>query len=226
MKNIRNLLAAALLAMLAAGCGQTMRIDVDALVRDGYTAPAGKPASYVLCPGFDLSRSKHTPLDGNDLQYQEFAMQTARMLEARGFAPASDPARPDLVIALSYGVRTREMKWISASPNYEYMPGNTWVVREPGHRREIITEPGQMVPTGTTVMQRHETEHVRAVELQAYRSGTPGKTRPEDLQWQLRAVSESENGDLREAFPILLKTMLPYAGQSTGRRITLKTAVK
>jgi hypothetical protein len=82
---------------------------VDARVDSLSSTTAGSKRTYVILPG-------NPDVQPLDLQFQEFKLQTERVLQYRGFIAAPDPETAELIIFLAYGLGTPSVSYDYLSP--------------------------------------------------------------------------------------------------------------
>jgi hypothetical protein len=96
-------------ACVGGGLFQVTDPPIDARVDSLSSTTAASKRTYVILPG----NAAVQPLD---LQFQEFKLQTERVLQYRGFSAAPDPETADLIIFLAYGLGTPSVSYDYLSP--------------------------------------------------------------------------------------------------------------
>jgi hypothetical protein len=108
-----KLAAAAFLGAAALGlsaCANTLNTEVSR-----YQAmPAPQGQSFVVVPGEGMAAN-------GGLEFQRYASIVAQQLAARGYTPAIDPQKANMVVQLGYGVDRGQMRYVSDPfPTYGY----------------------------------------------------------------------------------------------------------
>lgn len=203
-----------LAACLFAGCAQTYHLRVDALA-DPEVEQNGQ--SYVLENGFPDN-------PGSSLRYREVADYVDRALQARGFQPAGEESRADLLITVSASVSDPISDTeTSLEPMYYRSWGRSRVIRTPvvdkdGNVRVIssyIYSPPETYFGGYTSRDRSVVVYEKQLELTAR---TPDGTEA----WTLTVSSVDRNSDLRSYVPYLAAAATPYLGEATEGSIVVR----
>ena len=110
---LSKLAAAAFIGVAALGlsaCANTLSTEVSR-----YQAmPAPQGQTFVVVPGEGMAAN-------GGLEFQRYASIVAQQLAARGYTPALDPQKANMLVQLGYGVDRGQMRYVSDPfPNYGY----------------------------------------------------------------------------------------------------------
>lgn len=220
---MRNAVSSFMLSVLLAGCAtfgqRPFNVDVSGLTSQS----AHQYRTYIILPG----NKGVTP---DDLQFQEYAMDLSRALQADGFVPAKTGDHADVVIALSYGIGDPQAHQYSfALPIF----GQTGVASS--YSSGVINGYGNSASySGTTTympkygitgympIRREYTTYFRYVLISAYQLKPLLESKDLVELWQTAIGSTGSTGDMREVYPILIAAAFPYFATDTGKQIHVR----
>ena len=216
---MRNLIIISFIALLV-GCaatGQpTFYVSVDSLA----SPIASTKKTYLLIPG-------NKGISRGDLQFQEYENYLKRVLNAKGYTPASSQDDADLAIVLSYGIGDPQNQqysyslptWgktgVSSSNTYGTATtyGNTTSVNATTTYTPTYGVTGSTTHTGT------RTTFFRYALITGYDYLEFKQSQKEVQIWKTTISSTGSSGDLRRIFPILMAASAPYIATNTGQKI-------
>lgn len=185
------------LALLAlAGCGPAV-VSSNVLRFHTLNAPGGQGRTFAVVPD--------DKQQGN-LEFRAYADMVAKRMQAQGFRPVAENARPDLVVRIFYAVDDGRTE-IWTTPIYSY--NDYW-------RRYYGAAAAWPYPyydvtganTNSTTVYTHRLE-LTMVDGDAHRAG-----KKEDV-FEGRAVAERQTRDLVLTMPFLVEALFDnFPGQS------------
>lgn len=189
------------------GGGTFYTVEVSCLAARSF--PAG--ASYVILPG-------NQGVGLGDLQFNEYAMQTARMMALKGYRylPVEQKAIADMAIVLRYGISGPQQKFETVSrpqfgtSGYQFM-GDGYFAPVYGY-------------TGYANETEAHTEYIRFVSLTAVDPMSLKEgAMPVEL-WKAEMTSSGWCPDLRTVFPFMLTAGSSFLMGNTGASNSITVA--
>ena len=218
MKHLPTLLLIAVLALLC-GCETEPTTFGPSVLVNGLAAQnVNFVASFFILPG-------DKDVLPADLQFIEFAGILEKALIQRGFHRAASLDEADMAIYLAYGIGPPQERvysyslpvfgqtGVSSSTTYGTISGSQYGFGS-------FSSTTQYTPSYGVIGYRTQigshvtfTRHifVEAMDLTTYRS----QKKAVQL-WKTGIASTSQSGDLRLAFPVMVKAATPYFGVDTG----------
>lgn len=197
---------------------------------DSIVAPERrKPGNYYVIPGL----KKVSP---RDLQFREFAAQTARAMEFRGYGKAGSPAEAELLILLSYGIGAPKVEYeVVSSPVYDLVPSGTSTTVAQSNTRSSRFGSGLTTTTTSSTRQdmrlgvvgsssstRKRVEFDRFLQLVAIDAELYKQSGQFEEVWKTTVTSTGSGDDLRRAFPVMLAGAMRRIGVDTRGKQFLK----
>lgn len=216
-----KLVALIVITSLLSGCfGPMVNVSVDSISMSTYKKAKNK---YFLLPGNkDCSIS--------DLQFNEFAAYTDKVLQNEGFAKVTKLDDADIAILLTYGISDPQVYQYSYSVPILGQTGiassNTQGSVNTFGKTAIYSQSTSYTPSygivGSSTKVRTGILYARHLALSGYDLENFKKTRElKDVVevWSTKASSVGESGDLRRIFPVLLAASQEYIAINTGKNI-------
>lgn len=206
---------------LLTGCASTP--DFVRSVVDSYALPeAGIKNRYVL-----LSGVKDVGL--GDLQFQEFAGYTDRVLADRGFIKAESLESANIAIFLTYAIGDPQTyQYTYSIPTFgqtgtvsSQTTGNFSNSGGSTTYKGTTTYTPQYGITGYQAQTATGVNYTRFMSLEAYDVQAYLKENRMAQVWKISAVSTGPTGDLRYIVPYMATAIRPHVGTSTGRKVEM-----
>jgi hypothetical protein len=168
----------------------------------------------------------------DNLKYKEFSSYIHQALQLKGFVKTSSVRNADICITTNYMMSCpRSYDYNYSTPVYgqtgfssSYTNGSLQSYGNSATYSGVTTYTptygvvGSRQNSGTAI---HFTSVIKitALDLNAYR-----RTNKEEQLWVTTISSTDEQGDDRQAFPVMVAAAAPYFGVNTGREVTINIA--
>jgi hypothetical protein len=195
----------------------------------GHCAPGPVRVSVSALAAADAaSQTKFFILPANpgvqvtDLQFQEYAMEVARALVARGYEPAKTPDEATVLVMMAWSISApqshTQTRMVGSMQQQQVVDGVS-PPAAPGLPAQVRShtefQPVQ-TPTVETV-----TSYVRQVSLKGFDQAAYRQDKRVKELWQMTLTSEGSSNDLRAVFPALVAAGQPYLGKGTPKSVTI-----
>lgn len=190
------------------------------IIVDSISAGTVSGGSYTLVSGMPDVKT-------DDLYFQEFSNHFKPALDARGYRPVSQGEKPDITIALAYGLsdgRTNTQSY--STPVYGMVGGQTLNITETttdnaGASNKTTRQ--IYVPVSSRIIGR-ETHVYSYTTYNAFVILEARKITGEESSplWKTTVQLRTEKSDLRPIIAILANASAPYVGTNTGQAIMVK----
>jgi len=202
-------------SLLLCACASTYQVKVDAL-----TAP--RPVSAV---SYKIVNQDPT-VETDSLRYKEVANAVRTALSAKGMYEAPEDAKPDVIIALDYGIKPpRITEELRSEPIYATSPGRyTRQVVQTGTDRSgnpIMSVIGEDVPSESEYVGDKESmvpvvTYQKYLRLSARENKPAGEGRLPQEVWTVEVTSDGPDGNLRQSVPVMAAAAIGYIGRQTS----------
>lgn len=206
--------------LLTSGCVSFPTYEV---AIDSFSAGSQAGKRYVLHPAANT-------LPANDLQFQEFAAHTHRVLQQQGFKLAEDVGTADIAIFLAFSISGPLVNQYTYSTPIQGQIGTSTsyssgsVQTSPNTWQSSIQQNDKPI-YGTVAYQQHVgtyTTFTRQIVLQAVDLKTQYASQPPRQVWKTTILSTGSSGDFRRVFPIMLGAAAQFIGTNTGHQVELR----
>lgn len=209
-----------LTAVFLIGCGRQINVTVDSIC----STSAYEKKKYVLLPGNEGTSE-------DDLQFQEFAMYTDKILRAEGFVKATQIKDAEIAILLSYGISDPQFHhytysvpvWGQTGVSSSNSNGRVYMSNNSAYYSENTTYTPSYGVIGSSTHLETQVFFERYIVMKGFDLELFKKTdKIQDAReiWSTKINSIGECGDFRLIFPVLLIASEKDISKNTGGTIT------
>jgi hypothetical protein len=203
------------------GCATT-EVTVDSLAKPD----AENSVSYEI--------KNSNPLIADDsLRFKEASDYVRTALSGRGMYEAPPNVKPDLVVAVDYGIGPPQSKIeMITEPVYIEIPGRVRMERRvvgydrstgaPIYGTVTVQDPATTEFAGFREYEVTTTVYEKYLRLTARETAEAAEGRPTSEVWTVDVTSEGESRDLRKNLPILVAASIDYIGKDSHGQKTIK----
>lgn len=206
-----------LLVLLLTGCATRYTFKIDA-ISDGSMSGSG---SFYLVSG-------NADMKENDLRFKEAAEYVATALEGKGYTRASDIAKADMLVELSFSVgEPKDVLDVRHYPDTYWTPGLAYMISIPVYDSSgiLIAYENRTVyrpPRSYTRWEEHidtSTVYNKELTLTAYDNRLGASISEPQQLWSVTVSNLDYSENLRAYLPYLIAAALPYIGEDTGSQV-------
>jgi hypothetical protein len=201
-----------ILTAVFTGCAHYYRVVIDSI-------NSGTPAqnkSFIVVPG-------NTGSDSNDLQFQEYARYTEKILIQSGYARAENNQFPDIEVYLSYGMGEPEQHVYSYTEPVWGQTGEQTNTYTSTHNTDngtvsatITTSEPEYGVTGYTTQTGVITVYKKYIILDAYDMKTKESNNKLRHLWKTTISCTGKSTKLRKVFPVMIAASAPFIASNTS----------
>jgi hypothetical protein len=208
-------------ALFLGGCATT-EVTVDSLAKPD----AENSVSYQL--------KNINPLVADDsLRFKEASDYVRTALSGKGMYEAPPNVKPDLVVAVDYGIGPPQTKMeVVSEPVYVEIPGRIrtetrQIGTDPVTQRPILVQVTVQDPStsefaGFREYEISTTVYEKYLRLTARENAEAVEGRPASEVWTVDVTSEGQSRDLRKNLPVLVAASIEYIGKDSQGQKTIK----